>query len=116
MKRRSVIHVLLSLLLLLSQQMAAAHAMSHFSGKLGNTPASLAQQQTDRLDLSGSFAQDPSCDECLAFAQLSGTLGSDTRNAIAEANAGCHVEHRSNRAAVERTTCHFRSRAPPVPA
>ncbi|MES3020185.1 MAG: hypothetical protein V4857_01240 [Pseudomonadota bacterium] len=113
MNRRSVIRVLLSLLLLLSQQMAASHALSHYSGKLGNTPASSAQQADER-DLSSSFAQDPSCDECLAFAQLSGALGSNTRNAVAEANASCRVEHRSNRAAVERTTCHFHSRAPPV--
>ncbi|NHZ66328.1 hypothetical protein [Massilia genomosp. 1] len=70
MTRQSFIRIVLSLLLLMSQQMATSHVMSHWSS---------AQQLTSHQDgsaLSRAVAQDQSCDQCLAFAQLAGPLAS----------------------------------------
>ncbi len=69
MSRQIVIRVMLSLLLLVTQQMASAHAMSHLAGKLGG----VAQVgQLDSRDLSDVLAQDQNCKQCLVFAQLGG--------------------------------------------
>ncbi|QNA88986.1 hypothetical protein G4G28_11750 [Massilia sp. Dwa41.01b] len=81
MMRRCIVHVLLSLLLLVSQQMALVHAMSHWTGKLGaGNPA--AQQLERDADLSSAVAQDQSCSQCLAFAQMAGAIGSSTRSFV----------------------------------
>lgn len=69
MIRQTVIRVLLSLLLLVSQQMASAHAMSHLSARLDDG-AQLSQ--SDSRDLSSALAQDENCKQCLVFAQLGG--------------------------------------------
>jgi hypothetical protein len=114
MNRRSIIRVLLSLLLLLSQLMAASHAMSHATARMGKgTPVTLAEQAAAD-ELSRSFAQDPTCDQCLGFAQLSGSIGSDTRSIAMQANQACQVAHRSNESAIARIHSPFQSRAPPV--
>jgi hypothetical protein len=67
MSRRIAIRIMLSLLLLLSQQMALSHAMSHWAGT--------AHSEDSRL--SAAVAQDQSCDQCLSFAQLAGAVGTD---------------------------------------
>lgn len=114
MMRRRLVHVLLSLLLLVSQQMAFAHAMSHWTGKLGTSHAiaALAQADTDS-DLSSSVAQDRSCFQCLAFAQMASAIGSTTRQF---APLDLQAERIIALATTERapnTFCVFRSRAPP---
>jgi hypothetical protein len=72
MSRRIAIRFMLSLLLLLSQQMALTHAMSHWAGN-----AHVQQSAEEDSRLSAAIAQDQSCDQCLSFAQLAGAIGAD---------------------------------------
>jgi len=115
MMRRRLVHVLLSLLLLVSQQMAFAHAMSHWTGKLGTALAVAAAVQTDPdSDLSSAVAQDRSCFQCLAFAQMASAIGSTPRQF---APLDLQAERSIALATTERapsTVCAFHSRAPPL--
>jgi hypothetical protein len=108
---------MLSLLLLVSQQMAFAHAMSHWTGKLGFThpnPALFQQSPSDSdNDLSSAVAGDRSCSDCLAFAQMASAIGSTPRQF---APLDLQTERILALATTElapRTDCVFRSRAPP---
>ena len=137
MTRHGFFRILLSLLLLLSQQMAFAHALSHVAGVL--TPAGLtsttvsttasitdstaatgavtieAALETAAQDreLSSAIAQEKSCHQCLTLAQLAGPLGATPR-AFAAPDL-CDVAPGVARTDVHclRTVCAFRSRAPP---
>lgn len=112
MMRRCLVHVLLSLLLLASQQMAFAHALTHWTGQL---PAGVARVDVPAgdSDLSSSLALDQSCSQCLAFAQLAPAMGS-TQPAFAppDLRAG-RIALDAASAATPRTVCVFHSRAPP---
>jgi len=114
MIHRRAVHILLSLLLLISQQMAFAHAMSHWSGKIGAAHPAVAQVQAGGdNDLSSAVAQDQSCSQCLAFAQMAFAVGSTPRQFIpldlqAERFGGFIAAE-----AAPRTVCVFHSRAPP---
>jgi len=113
MMRRRLVHVLLSLLLLASQQMAFAHAMSHWTGKLGTAVAAAVQADGDS-DLSSAVAQDRSCFQCLAFAQMASAIGSTPRQF---APLDLQSERSIALATTERapsTVCAFHSRAPPL--
>jgi hypothetical protein len=115
MMQRRFVHILLSLLLLVSQQMAFAHAMSHWSGKLG--PAHPVVKLVDAAgdsDLSSAVAQDQSCSQCLVFAQMASAIGSTPRQFVpldlqAERAGGFVATE-----AAPRTVCVFHSRAPPT--
>jgi hypothetical protein len=111
MTRRSVIRLLLSLLLLMSQQMALSHAVTHWSGRMA--PAA-AQQRAADGSLSGSVAQDQWCDQCLAFAQIAGTVGSAARGFAPPDAASNAVAASAGHARCARTVCVFLSRAPPA--
>ena len=106
---------MLSLLLLVSQQMAFAHAMSHWTGKLGTSDAAAAIVQVDDAsDLSSAVAQDRSCFQCLAFAQMASAIGSAPRHF---APLDLQLERIIALATTERapvTVCVFDSRAPPL--
>jgi hypothetical protein len=114
MMQRRIVHVLLSLLLLVSQQMAFAHAMSHWTGKIGAAHPAVAQLlAADDNDLSSAVAQDRSCSQCLVFAQMASAIGSTPRRFVAldlrAERAGAFVTTE----AAPRTVCVFHSRAPP---
>jgi hypothetical protein len=120
MMRRRLVHVLLSLLLLVSQQMAFAHAMSHWTGKLGTAhgvaavAVAAAVQADPDSDLSSAVAQDRSCFQCLAFAQMASAIGSTPRQF---APLDLQAERSIALATTERapsTVCAFHSRAPPL--
>lgn len=70
MTRQLFTRIVLSLLLLMSHQMATSHVMSHWS------LAPQASSHQDSSALARAVAQDQSCDQCLAFAQLAGPLAS----------------------------------------
>ena len=72
--------VLLSLVLLLSQQMAMTHALSHWSSQLGGQ---VAQQAAVDSELSSAFAHDRSCAQCLGLAQLASPLPNTPRQFVA---------------------------------
>ena len=114
MTRQAFIRVLLSLLLLISQQMASSHVMSHLAGSGGNTAPMQAQQtQTDGGELSDAFAQDPTCHQCLAFAQLSGPLGSKAHVFDLPNPGSFRIAARAVHDSGARTILAFQSRGPP---
>jgi hypothetical protein len=108
--RRSLLHVLLSLLLLLSQQMAMAHAMSHWTSSL----APAAERQSSHSELSSAFAHDRSCAQCLAFAQIGTAVGSTARQFAPPETCSQGLAGATPRALASRTVRLFDSRAPPV--
>lgn len=66
---RHFLHVLLAVLLVLSQQLGMAHAVSHWSDFRNSSEQ---QQATDVDDngLSAGLALDHNCSQCAAFASL----------------------------------------------
>lgn len=102
MLRRNFLHVLLALLLLCSQQMRVAHAVSHWGDS--------HQSSTDSKHL----PSDKPCDQCLAFAQIGSALNSHAISfAFLSVDASGQLE--------QLTQCHFSrpirtylSRAPPA--
>ena len=112
MIRRSVFRVLLSLVLLLSQQMAMSHALSHWSSQLGGP---VAQQTAQDSELSSAFAHDRSCAQCLGLAQLDVPLVNSPRQFAAPALASNHGPDAATLAWRARQVRAYDSRAPPVP-
>ncbi len=112
MIRRSVFRVLLSLVLLLSQQMAMSHALSHWSSQLGGP---VAQQAAEDSELSSAFAHDRSCAQCLSLAQLDVPLVNSPRQFTGPALAAGHAPHATALAWRVRKERAYDSRAPPVP-
>ncbi len=76
MLRRPFCRVLLSLVLLLAQQMAISHALSHWTSQLAGP---VAQQAVGDAELSSAFAQDRSCAQCLGLAELASPLPPSSR-------------------------------------
>ncbi len=113
MSRRSFFRVLLSLLLLISQQMSMSHAMSHLSG-LGDYAPQATSQQVAGDALSSALAKDQSCHQCLAFAQLAGAVGAPDRNWVASFALPTFTISFISSPHCARTTCVFQSRAPPA--
>lgn len=114
--RRAFAYVMLSLLLVLSQQMGISHALSHWSanGNGGNSGRSVASAGERQVRVSKSLALDQSCEQCLAFAQIGSALDTAvhslpvTRAGAVAIIAGAELSFRP------RTVCVFHSRAPPV--
>lgn len=110
MSRRIAIRFMLSLLLLLSQQMALTHAMSHWAG------AAHAQQVAGEEDsrLSAAVAQDQSCDQCLALAQIAGAVGSSEFRFVAAAGERLGISTAPTDGPFSPAHPPFHSRAPPA--
>ncbi|WP_374581025.1 hypothetical protein [Pseudoduganella sp.] len=70
---RHILHVLLALLLVLSQQLGMAHAVSHWSDY---RHGSEQQQAVDGGEggLSAGLALDHNCSQCAAFASLASAI------------------------------------------
>ena len=113
MTRQAFFRVLMSLLLLFSQQMATSHVISHWSGSL-ETPAlaRLAQPSSD-ADQSNPLAKDQSCNKCLVFAQFAAPLGANALSYALPELASLPVDGAAVAAAHARTILAFQSRAPP---
>ncbi len=100
-QRRPIIHVLLALLLLFSQQMRVAHAVSHWGDFQRD---STEHQQTPAEKI---------CDQCLAFAQIGSAIHS---HALSFASFAMHAGAQPDpltQSCVSRTACVYLSRAPP---
>jgi hypothetical protein len=70
---RHFLHVLLAVLLVLSQQLGMAHAVSHWS----DFRSASEQQQATDVDgsgLSAGLALDHNCSQCAAFASLASAI------------------------------------------
>jgi hypothetical protein len=112
MTRQALIRVLLSLLLLISQQMASSHVMSHLASSLDHAAARAHQPVSE--DMSSAFAQDQSCNQCLAFAQLAGPLISTPPDFILPQQPRFAIEAVDAPVAGARIILAFQSRGPPV--
>lgn len=112
MSRQVINRILLSLLLLLSQQMAFAHALSHWTGTLHGATAQ-QHELDDSSSLSSAVAQDQTCDHCLALAQLAAPLGTSQR--FFGADNACAIGFISTDTGAHgaRVVCGFNPRAPP---
>ena len=108
MSRRFAVRILLSLVLLLSQQMALSHALTHFAG------GAHSQQTAEDSRLSSAVAQDQSCDQCLSFAQLAGTVGSDQVRFAAPGGARLPIDGPLRAGPFLTSHPPFLSRAPPL--
>ncbi|MGZ3182517.1 MAG: hypothetical protein ACXU8N_08760 [Telluria sp.] len=106
MSRRLVYRIVLSLLLLASQQMAFTHALTHLAGR--------AQLEASRGKAVNPFAQDQSCEQCLAFAQIAGAPGNETRFFLPPAERAAAALQPCTAAASRRPALPFHSRAPPA--
>jgi hypothetical protein len=113
MTRQAFIRVLLSLLLLVSQQMASTHVLSHLSGNL-DRPVVTHMQAPGEDVLSTAFAQDQTCNQCLAFAQLAGPMPSSPPAFVIPQQQFSVSDDVVVRVAGARIILAFQSRAPPV--
>jgi hypothetical protein len=111
MIRRSMFRVLLSLVLLLSQQMAMSHALSHWTSQLGGP---VAQKTADDSELTSAFAQDRSCAQCLGLAQLAAPFANTPRQFVAPDMVDVLAMDFAAQAGFFRQARLFDSRAPPV--
>jgi hypothetical protein len=110
MKRHLFLRVLLSLLLLLSQQMAISHAMSHWAGTADKSAqVELESAQNPSKDGVDGHA----CPECLAYAQLASAVSSPVFALPVSGVQPSHLTLFVPSADCIRTVCVFRSRAPP---
>jgi hypothetical protein len=99
--RKTIVHVLLALLLLLSQQMVLAHAVSHFSETRQRTA------DTKQLPI------EQTCEHCLAHAQIGSGLTSQFALHLADAAPDTVVVASPPLLLSAKTFTAFRSRAPP---
>lgn len=114
MNRQSIIRVLLSLLLLLTQQMAISHGLTHWAGTQGGAAQlHMASAAHGDNSVSSAFAQDKSCEKCLAFAQIAGAVGNPERCFIADSSAACAIGPSPTEPGCARTPCAFQPRGPP---
>jgi hypothetical protein len=92
----------MALLLLFTQQMGFAHAISHLS-ELNSGSVQVKQMPPEQA-----------CDHCLAFAQVGSALGSDPASFKATAIAAEVALGSVTKGCISRTVCVFQSRAPPA--
>ena len=111
MKRSLFLRVLLSLLLLVSQQMAVSHAMSHWTGA-ADKPAQV--QAGGKHAPSKELAHEAGCAQCFAYAQLASALGSPAYLVSLPVVQAFHLASPIPCADCIRTVCVFQPRAPPL--
>lgn len=110
MTRQAIVRILLSLLLLASQQMASLHVLSHLGGAIG-AQGTVQTLPEDRL--ASVFAQDEACGHCLSFAHLAGPLGSSPPSFVIPEPGTSPVVAATAHPAGARTILAFNSRGPP---
>jgi hypothetical protein len=115
MKRLAFVRVVLSLLLLVSQQLASTHVISHFAGSFERSVASAAvsSAQTGDEELSLAVTQHKNCSQCLAFAQLAGAISGKQACGAAVAQSRFQPLAGATADPATRIALAFRSRAPP---
>jgi hypothetical protein len=111
MNRQGFLRILLSLLLLATQQMGLSHALSHLG--MAQPPAVL-QQDGDDDGRAKSLALDAGCQQCLAFAQLAGPLASTPFAFALPALSDAHFILAAADGQPRHSACPFQSRAPPL--
>lgn len=110
MTRQALFRVLLSLLLLFSQQMATSHVMSHWSGSLDVAALTQAGAAGDPAT---PVPKDQSCNKCLVFSQLGAPLAATFAACAAPVSASQAVDAAAVAALHSRIILAFHSRGPP---
>lgn len=113
MQTRSFIHIVLSLLLLISQQMGFAHAASHLGNAAqGGTQAHSALN--GEADDASQAALEKVCDQCLVFGQIATALPFDLYSPPLVLPAGFIASHLVVSCIHVPTLFGYQSRAPPA--
>lgn len=114
-RRLPIVHVLLALLLLLTQQIGVTHAYAHWSGAEQQNAQLIGQlSDEDQAEHRKRVAVHKVCAECVSVAQMGAAITSSPLTlAISTLSTG-PVTIPATLAACERTTCVFESRAPPL--
>jgi hypothetical protein len=111
--QRSIVHVLLSLLLLLTQQMSLLHGFSHAGEVRHSSAPSLGQAGKDRSGKVPKLALHDLCAKCAASAQVAFALPTATRTFLPVELAFSQAGAARASAPCLPTRCVFQSRAPP---
>lgn len=114
-RRRHIVHALLALLLLLTQQLGVTHVYSHWSGaeQLGVRAAAQLSEE-DQAEHRKRIAVHKVCAECMAVAQLDAAIASTPLALPLSPLSTGPVALPVTLPACERTVCVFQSRAPPL--
>lgn len=112
--RRSLAYGLLSLLLVLSQQMGISHGLTHWFG--GERTHQAQSSRQERPQAPDSLATDQGCVHCLAFAQIATALDAQFHSFPADRHPAPAILVSRVLPDCSRTVCVFQSRAPPLPA
>ena len=113
MNRQFFVRVLLSLLLLLSQQMAMSHATTHWAGSRDGAAQLQKSGGEQSRGVGAAFAKHQTCEQCLAFAQIASAVGSSPLCFAFDRAAVCASGPTATEPGGARTTCVFQPRAPP---
>ena len=110
---RYILHVLLPMLLVLSQQLGMAHAVSHWSDIRHGSE----QQQATDVDsngLSAGLALDHNCSQCAAFASLATAIHTSSFTFPAVDYSAPQLGAVLHQLPGARTARAYDSRAPPL--
>lgn len=113
MHRRSFLSILLSLVLLVSQQMAMTHVLGHWSGGTAGSQSASAQEAGVNTSPK-SLAHNNSCAHCSGYAQLGFALGTTWNARLAVDTAYAQYAMAETPVACAHTACGFQPRAPPL--
>ena len=112
--RRPIVFLLLSLLLVLTQQMGFTHALSHWSAQRTSDVVQLVVEASEDEESVRAQSFDQSCEQCLAFAQIGTPIDLHVYSFPASSGDASAAMPAPVQASCQRTVCAFRSRAPPV--
>ena len=101
-RRQSILPALLALLLLLSQQLGFAHAVSHISD-----PPRYSTSHGKQLPI------EQACEQCLAFAQIGSALPTHVFSLTVDTARDAAIPATSSSVLYPRPIRAFQSRAPP---
>jgi hypothetical protein len=111
MQRRSIVHVFLALLLLLTQQIGVTHVYTHWSD-INQQVSQLSDEE--HAEHRKSVAAHKLCAECVSVAQMAAAITSAPPMLVLATVGAGPVAVPTTMSACERTTCVFQSRAPPL--
>lgn len=97
-------------MLLVSQQMALSHVLSHWAAR----NATLAEAGRGQVKPPRSLAPDQSCEQCLAFAQIAGAPGRELRFFLPPAPPAGPLDLPAGDGSARQRIVPFLSRAPPA--
>jgi hypothetical protein len=110
---RSLVHVLLSLLLLVSQQLSLGHAYSHWNANWNDAQESLVQQDGSRDGKPSKPVLHDQCGQCAFSAQVAFALPPTIRQFVPAELAYAAPRLASTPGICQLAACPFQQRGPP---